>query len=308
MTVLAADWQRVEKVPGLVSLPLAASTIIYKGSGVMVLLGAGNCIPAADTALGRTVGVAQAKSDNSSGSAGDKILKVESGKIWQFACSGAGQGWVGKLVYWIDDNTVGLLASTTNGILAGKVTKYISSTLVEVLVMVYEGSEVMAEAVDITSLRNADLAMIGITPAAGDHNLVLGTNVISVQGVEANNNTKTDVSWLRYTLPKKYVPGGTITLRVRALVAGAGTSNASTVDFSAYKQADIAVGSDLVETAAQEMTEDTWADHDFVVTPTGLLPGMILNVKFTSITIESATDALITTIEKIQVLCDTYKG
>lgn len=310
MTVLAADSERVQKVPGITSLPLAASTQVFKGSGLMVLFGTGNVIPAADTALGKTVGVAQLGVNNSSGSAGDKVVKVEWGECWQFACTSAAQTWVGKDVYWLDDNTVALLASVTNAVYAGRVVKYISSTLVEVYIPAAGHSIISAQpyGITLTDLRDvAGLALV-VSEVAGSFNINFGTNLMSLIGEVANNETEVSVAWGTFIIPDNYVPGGAITLRARTTVSGAGTSNVSTIDCEVYKQEDGAVGSDLNETAAQEITEDAWGNFDYVVTATGLKAGMKLTYKLIGTAIESATDVLNIYIDRLEFRCDVVKG
>ncbi len=65
--------------------------------------------------------------------------------------------------------------------------------------------------------------------------------------------------------------------------------NGSTLDVAVYKQAAGAVGSDLSTTtaAATFVAVDTWYNKDFVITPTGLVAGDVLNLEITSSIVDS---------------------
>lgn len=159
--------------------------------------------------------------------------------------------------------------------------------------------------ITINDFRAADGAAMGISETAGDHYLLLGTNTISLTTEVANNETETSVSYFQFVIPPEYVSAGDVKIRIKHTVAGAGTSNASTVDFSVYEQdGNGAVGADLVTTAATEITEDAWNTTDFVVTATGLVAGDILIVKFTSTIIESATNNIQGEFDGFAVLLD----
>ena len=131
MTALAKDFLRVHKDFDTLSIPVKASTTIYKGSLVGVDA-TGYAVPMSDTSGLRMMGVATAGVDNSAGSSGDLNVKLDVQKVQKMACASATQAWVGVNVYAVDDNTVALIATTTNGILVGVVTKFISATQVEV--------------------------------------------------------------------------------------------------------------------------------------------------------------------------------
>lgn len=98
-------------IPRLLSLPVAASTIIY--SGTMVASDAsGNAVPASASAALRLWGRAESQVDNSSGSAGAKRVRVRPG-VFAFNNSGAGADLIaaadiGKYCFAVDDNVVAL--------------------------------------------------------------------------------------------------------------------------------------------------------------------------------------------------------
>jgi len=110
-----------------IGYPVAASTTIYAGSIVMIDE-AGYARPAASRAgLCGAVGVAVAKVDNSSGSAGDLDVQVQSGEF-KFAGTTLSQADVGKVVYAEDDQTI----DNTRGVneaTAGILTEYVSASV-----------------------------------------------------------------------------------------------------------------------------------------------------------------------------------
>lgn len=100
-----------------VVVPMAATTKIFAGAGVCITA-AGYAVPAADTAGLITWGRAEQTIDNSAGAAGDLYIEVAKG-VFAWNASGLAQANIGDVVTWVDDNTVGLAAATTNDINAG---------------------------------------------------------------------------------------------------------------------------------------------------------------------------------------------
>jgi hypothetical protein len=119
---LSAAWNRVNKANEFLSLKVAASTTIYKGAMVMVVKGTGYAVPAADTANGQVMGVALETIDNSTGSNGDKSVKVQTNDSWIITLTGVTDADVGKLVYVSDDDTV-VKSGQSNDVVAGRVTQ-----------------------------------------------------------------------------------------------------------------------------------------------------------------------------------------
>jgi hypothetical protein len=95
------------------SFPVAASTIIYKGS-MVALNSSGYAVPASGAANLVSAGIATAHVDNSTGSAG--ALSVQTMCIaGKFANDGSITiANVGKNAYFVDDQTIG--ASTSAGL------------------------------------------------------------------------------------------------------------------------------------------------------------------------------------------------
>lgn len=155
-------------------------------------------------------------------------------------------------------------------------------------------------------LLGADGAALGISETAGDFFRNIGTNQFLIDGEAAVNETEASVGWFQFTLPPEYVPGGAISIRAAAgiVLAGDAVLTSATIDFSAYKQAvDGTVGADLVTTTATAITT-TFGNKDFVVTPTGLVPGDVLVVKMTTSVVEEAagTGAANSRIARLQML------
>lgn len=127
MTALAKDRPTQKKGQGrLQAYPVAASTKIYSGA-LVALNSSGYAVPAADTAGHKVVGVATAQVDNSTGSAGDLSVVVESGTGVLVNATSITLAMVGKQMFVVDDNTVDDGVGT-NGVLAGLLLEYLSTT------------------------------------------------------------------------------------------------------------------------------------------------------------------------------------
>lgn len=166
--------------------------------------------------------------------------------------------------------------------------------------------------IPLHTLRAADMAALGVSETAGDHYIVVDTNKQILRGEVADNETEVSVSLFQFVLPPEYVDGETITVSINAkwTVVGAGGTDsgaASTIDLEARKvtKATGAVGSDIVATAAQTLT-NTGTEFDFTVTPTGLVAGDVLNFKLTTSVVEDdgSTGTIQAEIFSIAVKCD----
>ena len=93
-----------------VELPVAASTTLYKGTLVSLLTATGDVVPCTTALSGAAIGVAQHGVDNSSGSSGDKRVRVEVGGVYIFANDGSNPVTEANLLfaplYATDDHTV----------------------------------------------------------------------------------------------------------------------------------------------------------------------------------------------------------
>jgi len=129
MTALTEDRNTQRKDGELIPLPVVADDCIYGGSLVAVNAD-GYLNPGSDTAGLIFAGVADARADNTGGAAGDITCNVRRRGCYLFAIAAATQANVGDVVYLVDDQTVGLAATTTNDIACGKIVEYYSATKV----------------------------------------------------------------------------------------------------------------------------------------------------------------------------------
>ena len=155
MTALAADRQTEMKERGVKWYPVAASTLIYDGAMVAINSG-GYAIPAADAASLKVVGIAENRADNSSGSNGDIKVTVRAPIIGRFAATSITQAMVGQMMYVVDDQTFDDAAGT-NGVKAGKLVEFISTTEGWILVREAGVGAVTADADATYGQAEADL-------------------------------------------------------------------------------------------------------------------------------------------------------
>jgi len=126
MTALAAprDTPRLgdEALPQLWKLPIDASVKIYAGS--MCVINAGYVRPARASTTDLSAGVARQTYDNSSGSAGAFYVEVRRG-VFGFGNSAStdaiAQADVGKVCYFVDDQTVAKTDGTGTRSIAGRI-------------------------------------------------------------------------------------------------------------------------------------------------------------------------------------------
>lgn len=161
--------------------------------------------------------------------------------------------------------------------------------------------------VPLYTLRAADLNALAIAEPAGgsgDHYLVLNANTVVLRGISPNSDTQTDVSYLQFLLPPEYVAAGDVKVRINCKYTSA-PGTAGTVDVEAFKVTLTtgAIGADLCETAAQDLTASGVAT-DFVITATTLSPGDVLNIKITTVFQDSDGAVGEAEIGSIQMLLD----
>lgn len=126
MAALTDNKEVLEKHRRLLSFPVVASDIIYKGA-IVKINAAGYLAPMAAEAGAFNAGIAYEKVDNSAGSAGDEECLVLREGVFKLAGSGFSQADLGSTVYASDDQTV----STTQGaneIAVGKIVEVVSAT------------------------------------------------------------------------------------------------------------------------------------------------------------------------------------
>lgn len=167
--------------------------------------------------------------------------------------------------------------------------------------------------IDLNRLRVHDAPQTLLPTSASSDDLGLvagtfGTDGQTVQTSDAKATTVTQRARFQVQLPDNYIDGQDIQIRVRAGMITTVSDTTATVDVEAYAlDGDGSVGGDLCTTAATTIntTVDTKNNRDFVITPTGLTAGDILDVRITIAITDSATGtAVIGEISKLALLCD----
>lgn len=126
MTTLSANKPRAFELGERNQIPVIAADIIYEGAAVGIVRASGHAQPLAAT--DQFSGFAEAKADNSAGSAADiDVTVIKSGQI-QLSVSGAVITDVGQPVYATDDDTFQF--SPVGGAFIGFVKRFVSSGVV----------------------------------------------------------------------------------------------------------------------------------------------------------------------------------
>ncbi|KKM67318.1 hypothetical protein LCGC14_1472270 [marine sediment metagenome] len=121
MTALTKDKNTLAKDrERSINMKVAATTKLFAGAGICSDA-LGNAVAAADVAGLATMGIAEEQVDNSAGAAGDLEIRVRKG-VFEFETSGGSAvtaADVGRVVFWLDDQTVVKAAGVTNDVKAG---------------------------------------------------------------------------------------------------------------------------------------------------------------------------------------------
>lgn len=129
MTVLTQD-KKIERTDG-VELPFPVKEAANIFAGALVATDAtGYLVRGSDTAALVFQGFAIEHRDNSDGQSGDIVCTVRRRGLIKCGIAAAGQDDVGKNVFLVDDQTVGLAATTTHDIFCGTIAGYVNSTTV----------------------------------------------------------------------------------------------------------------------------------------------------------------------------------
>jgi len=130
------------------------------------------------------------------------------------------------------------------------------------------------------------------------------TNAPLIRTADVKTTSPTLRARAQVELPAEYEPGGEITLRAFCGMVTTVADGSATIDFEAARVAGATTGSDLVTTAAVTINSLTFANKDFVVTPTGLIAGDKLDIRVTIAVVDAAgATAVIAAIAKTQLLC-----
>jgi len=122
------------------------------------------------------------------------------------------------------------------------------------------------------------------TPA-GAFGLTVGTHGSAtpiIVGEDAYYNSKTNRMRIQRAIPPEYVAGETLQIVIRAKV-GATMGTEQSIDVSCYlSDEEGGLGSDLIATAAQNLTT-SYVDYTFTVTAGGLAAGDVLDIEITGV-------------------------
>lgn len=142
---------------------------------------------------------------------------------------------------------------------------------------------------------NDDLALIGGTWATASP---------MIQSSNPTGGTVTQYARFQFEFPPEYDAGQRVYVRCRAKVAVA-CQVSNTLDVVAYEgDKEGGIGADLCTTAAQTLTT-SFANYDFVLTPTNLTAGDILDARLhVALDDTGGAHAGIVSIGKVAIVCD----
>ena len=149
-----------------------------------------------------------------------------------------------------------------------------SVTAAQLKTAVYPISVVLSELRQVTAIKDAlpdapDTTSLGHADAAGS----------PVIGTVTNNSAESETAAFDVALPANYVDGEAVVIRIRAK-ATVTRNTSQSVDLTVKQVTEGALGGDICATGA--ITYDTsLTNHDFTVTPTGLIAGDVLHCEVT---------------------------
>lgn len=136
---LSANKEVIEQDGKVLSMPVVASDIIYKGALVKINA-AGFLAPCAPEAGSNFAGVAYEHKDNSAGAAGALECRVVTHGCHVLTGSGLAQADVGSKVYATDDGVITTTEGTTSKQIVGTIVKFLSATEVLVKIQPFSGT------------------------------------------------------------------------------------------------------------------------------------------------------------------------
>ncbi len=134
-----------------------------------------------------------------------------------------------------------------------------------------------------------------------------GTHAAKLTTGDVKTTTVARYARVQVPLPVEYVAGQTVTLRISAAMETTVADGSATVDAELYVNGRDGTidGSDLITTAATNINTLSFANRDFQMTCSGLLPGDELDIRLKLAVVDAATaTAVIASIGSVQILCD----
>lgn len=148
----------------------------------------------------------------------------------------------------------------------------------------------------ITALSDDDLIYVGGT---------WGTDPPCIQAGDVKGASKTRYARCQVVLPWDYVAAQTVTLRLHAGMVTTVCGTSCMLDAVVYESdEELGLSADLCATAAQSMNSLTFADFDFVITPTGLVAGSLLDIRIEIASVDATANVTIPTIGAAKILYD----
>ena len=138
--------------------------------------------------------------------------------------------------------------------------------------------------IPLSDLRVFDApgSMLPAAAANDDLGLIegaIGTAPWTVDAGDVGGTTSTRKARFNFALPPEYDDAASVSVRVRGAMVTTVADTAATIDINAYEDDSAgAVGADLCTTALQSINSLTPASLDFVITPTGLVTGDMLDI------------------------------
>ncbi len=146
-------------------------------------------------------------------------------------------------------------------------------------------------------------------PAAGaadDLGLVNNTYLTDTPTLESQDNkaaTQSNLARVEYPIPAEYVPGQSITLKINAGMLTTISDDTATLDVECVRKAAPSV--DLYAGAVVNINSITAADFTFVIVPTNVVVGDVLDIRLTTAIVDAATGtAVIAQLNQVDLLLD----
>lgn len=190
-------------------------------------------------------------------------------------------------------------------------TVVLSGTFSEVLRADMLQENLVSYPVPWAHLRVFDAFGTNLPAAAGTDDLGLtcaasGTGSPIVKSLTSSGTTVAEYCRFEFVMPPEYIAGtGRVYVRLYSRVEVVANVSA-TIDVNAYESNEEGgISADLCITGATTINSVTWANRDFILTPTGLEPGSHLDIKI-SVALDDtgAANACIANIGSIEILCD----
>ncbi len=192
----------------------------------------------------------------------------------------------------VNENSLTALAAIPRSKLAQDVLAVFSVPLIDF--RVWDELETLLDGTSDTD----DLALIDGT---------FGTDAPSIQTSDLKNlGATTRYARVLIPIPAEYDDGQTLTLRISCGMLTTVASASATIDAEVYlSDREGAVGADLASPAAQDCNSVTLANKDFVIDPSGLVSGNLLDVRLALAVNDSGTGtAVIGFIGAVELLAD----